>query len=74
MHVTLGLVLTLETSVSRILFRRRGILHRDLSKNNILIRNRVANYTGPLEHDLEDMCFSQYLLDESVKNDNVASE
>ena len=59
--------------VSRNLFKRRNILHRDLSKNNILLRDKLAQYSLNSD-DLRDMCFSDYLLDEGGQGEGICSE
>lgn len=50
--------------MSRILFSHRKILHRDLSINNVLLLDELAQYSMK-EGDVEEMCFSDYLLDKS---------
>lgn len=60
--------------VSRFLFQRRSIFHRDYSEGNILLLNETANYEGPLPSDLDDMCFSQYLLERGTEVGDLTSE
>ncbi|KAG8812918.1 hypothetical protein FRC19_002805 [Serendipita sp. 401] len=49
--------------------KHRGILHRDISPGNILVRDEPRSDGKPLATDLGDMCFSSYLL--KKPNDQV---
>ncbi|KIM20978.1 hypothetical protein M408DRAFT_305794 [Serendipita vermifera MAFF 305830] len=51
-----------------------NIFHRDYSEGNILLLNETANYEGPLPPELDDMCFSQYLLVKDAETDDTKSE
>jgi len=50
--------------VTRILWRKYKILHRDISPNNVLLRDesKVISHES-LPVGLGDICFSEYLLD-----------
>ena len=47
------------------MYKKRRILHRDISPGNVLVVNEPTDPTEPLCDDLGDMCFSEYLLDVS---------
>jgi Fungal protein kinase len=66
---TLASELTLN-SVSRILYRKCKILHRDISPGNVLVDNKPTVSIGHLRDDLGDMCFSEYLLNTPAGQDN----
>ncbi|KIM21708.1 hypothetical protein M408DRAFT_29347 [Serendipita vermifera MAFF 305830] len=48
--------------VTRVLWRKHKILHRDISPNNILVREKTQYLEGPVMKDPGDMCFSEFLL------------
>ncbi|CAG8552976.1 7313_t:CDS:2, partial [Acaulospora colombiana] len=39
-----------------------------------ILMKELEKYEDVLDHDLEDMCFSDYLLDETAWGDNISSE
>lgn len=48
--------------VTRVLWRKHKILHRDISPNNILVREKAQHLEESMRDDLGDMCFSEFLL------------
>jgi hypothetical protein len=50
--------------VTRFLYIKRKILHRDISANNVLLRD-VAKADESFADDLHEMCFASHLLGEA---------
>jgi hypothetical protein len=47
------------------LYKKYKILHRDISPGNVLVESTSS--TKALNRNLDDMCFSEYLLDSNSK-------
>ncbi|KIM21707.1 hypothetical protein M408DRAFT_333316 [Serendipita vermifera MAFF 305830] len=61
--------------VTRVLWRKHKILHRDIGPNNILVREETQYLEGPMRDDLGDMCFSEFLLNNRTRSTpNTPSE